>query len=364
MRSAHGLHLALDRQRLFGPCQSLAVDSRCTDVVGQALGPRGYSRVVEAGEPGAVDRPASGWVDLDGPVHFVDHGGPSDAPLLVCVHGLGGSLVNWSALAPLLTGRCRVLALDLAGFGHTRSGSRSTSVQSNQQLLDRFLREVAGTPAILVGNSMGGLISILQAARQPKSIAGLVLIDPALPIGPLARPDPLVLATFAAFAVPAVGRRLLAYRRSTSSAEAAADDMLRLCCADPSRVPAHVVAQHVEMAQKRREYGDVDGELLTAARSLMWVLADRGRYAAMQRSIEVPVLLLHGDRDRLVPIAAARAAAAANPEWRFEVAEGAGHVPQLEVPDWTAAQVLGWLDDHPEAEQAATLAKPPHRGSA
>ena len=303
-------------------------------------------------------RPESRWADLDGPVHYVDHGGPADGPLLVCVHGLGGSLLNWAALVPLLTPTCRVVALDLAGFGHTRGGARSTSVQANQRLLHRFLTEVAGTPAILVGNSMGGLISILQTAQRPDTVAGLVLVDPALPIALDARPDPRVFATFAAFLVPAVGRRVLSRRRDTTSAEEAAHAMLRLCCADPSRVPSDVVDLHVELAGQRREYSDVDSEMLSAAQSLLWVLADRRRYAAMQRAIDVPVLLLHGDEDRLVHIASARAAAAANPSWRFEVARGIGHVPQLEAPEWTAEHVLSWLAEHPEAADVAAQARP------
>lgn len=296
----------------------------------------------------------SAWADLDGPVHYVDHGGAADGPLLVCVHGLGGSLVNWAALAPLLTGTCRVIALDLAGFGHTRGGARSTGVQANRRLLERFLHDVAGTPVILVGNSMGGLISILQAAESPATVAGLALVDPALPIGPTMRPDPRVLATFAMFAVPALGRTLLSLRRSRTSADEAALDLLRLCCADASRVPAHVVEQHVDLARQRRDYDGADAELVAAAQSLMWVLADGSRYRAAQQSISAPVLLMHGDRDRLVPIASARAAARANPSWRFEVAEGIGHVPQLEAPEWTADRILSWIDAHPEmASQAA-----------
>jgi pimeloyl-ACP methyl ester carboxylesterase len=107
------------------------------------------------------------------------------------------------------------------------------------------------------------------------------------------------------------------------------------------------VRQHVELAGQLREHPDVDAELMTAAQSLLWVLVDRRRYAAMQRGIDVPVLLLHGDQDRLVHIAAARAAARANPDWGFEVAEGVGHVPQLEVPGWTAERILDWLAEHP-----------------
>ena len=46
--------------------------------------------------------PESRWVDLGGPVHYVDYGGPEDGPLLLLVHGLGGSVLNWAATAPRL----------------------------------------------------------------------------------------------------------------------------------------------------------------------------------------------------------------------------------------------------------------------
>jgi pimeloyl-ACP methyl ester carboxylesterase len=303
--------------------------------------------------PGGTPSPISRWADLDGPVHYVDHGGPQDGPILLCVHGLGGSLLNWAALAPLLTETCRVVALDLAGFGHTRSGGRAVTVQANQRLLQRFITEVVGAPVVLVGNSMGGLISILQASSHPETAAGLVLIDPALPISRGTRPDPQVVASFGAFMVPAVGRSVLARRRGRQSAEAGAHALLRLCCVDPSRIPPHVVAQHVALAGQLREYPDVDAELMAAAQSLLWVLADRRRYAAMQRAIDVPVLLLHGDSDRLGHIASARAAARANPDWQFEVARGVGHVPQLEAPQWTADHILRWLAANPGNAQLA-----------
>src|SRR5438067_11561705 len=86
----------------------------------------------------------SRWIDLDGPLHYLDYGGPADGPLVVAVHGLGGSAVNWSAVAPLLTHRCRVLAPDLAGHGLTRSLGRGTRVAANRALLHRFVDAVAG----------------------------------------------------------------------------------------------------------------------------------------------------------------------------------------------------------------------------
>jgi pimeloyl-ACP methyl ester carboxylesterase len=291
--------------------------------------------------------PPSQYADLDGPVHWVDHGGPADGPLLVCVHGLGGSLLNWAALAPLLVDQARVVAVDLAGFGHTEGGRRSTSVQANQRLLHRFLTEVIDEPVVLVGNSMGGLISAMQTGRHPETVTGLALVDPALPVDLRARPHPLVAAMFSAFAVPAVGRAMLGRRRSSTSAEQSAYDTLRLCCVDPTRVPPEVLDQHVELARHRRELPtDVDGEMIIAARSLMWVLARRRSYDEMLASIRVPVLLLHGEKDRLVPIRAARRVAALNPRWTFAVGRDLGHVPQLEDAPWVAAHLLGWLGQH------------------
>ena len=97
-------------------------------------------------------------------MHYLDYGGPAGAPVIVAVHGLEGCAVNWSAIAPLLTGRYRVLAPDLAGHGFTRSAGRGVDVSSNRLLLHRFIEAVAGSPVILMGNSMGGMISLSEAA--------------------------------------------------------------------------------------------------------------------------------------------------------------------------------------------------------
>src|ERR1700712_2856237 len=93
--------------------------------------------------------PESQYVDVDGAaVHWVDFGGPSDAPLAVCVHGLGGSFVNWMALAPKLTDRHRVVALDLAGNGRTPITGRRADIRSNRRLVDGFIRAVSDKPVM------------------------------------------------------------------------------------------------------------------------------------------------------------------------------------------------------------------------
>src|ERR687885_228751 len=93
-------------------------------------------------------------VDIDGPVHYYDFGG--SGPPLVCVHGLGGAALNWMAVGHGLAHGYRVLAPDLRGFGETPLGDRSATVDANQGLLDRFIRTVAGAPAVPPGGSAGG----------------------------------------------------------------------------------------------------------------------------------------------------------------------------------------------------------------
>ena len=329
-----------------------------TSEAAEEAGLPGAAAAAPSAGPRATGRsaaPPSQWVDLGVPVHYVDHGGPADGPLLVMVHGLGGSLVNWAALAPLLTDTCRVMALDLVGFGLTQAGTHSTSVTSNQRVLQRFLSEVAGTPAILVGNSMGGLITILQASRQPETVAAAVLIDPALPPVPGSRLDPLVTASFGMYAVPHLGRAMLKARRRVRSPEQLAMDILHFCCVDPTRVPPDVLEQLLEVARERSGYPYIDDHFLTAARSLLGVLARRSVFKATVKAIRVPVLLLHGEKDRLMSIGAARAVAVANPSWRFEVAPDVGHVPLLEAPLWTASHILDWLAT--DASDAAALTR-------
>jgi len=282
-------------------------------------------------------------VDLDGPTHYLDFGGPADGPMIVAVHGLGGSAWNWLAVAPLLTERCRVIAVDLAGHGHSPAAGRPTTVGANRRLLDRFLRDVVGEPVVLMGNSMGGLITLLESAAAPDLVAGAVLVNPALPRPLLSRLDPRVAMQFAVVAVPGLGEAALARRRRRRSVAMQIRDTLMLCTVDISRVPPEVIDAGIAATESRRPGDFPPADVVRAGRSLMRMLS---RPQVMRRTfsrVSAPVLLLHGDRDRLVSIELARAVAREFPAWRFEVATDIGHVPMLEAPEWTAAAILDWL---------------------
>lgn len=285
----------------------------------------------------------SKYVDLDGKTHYLDYGGNKQGPLLVCVHGLGGAAWNWSALAPLLTDDARILAPDLAGHGYTPALGRRTTVPGNRKLLERFLREVADEPVVLVGNSMGGAISALQAAATPDLVRAVVLVDPALPRPMLSPIDPRVAASFAALVVPGIGEAAMARRRRTVTAERIVRETLALCCVDPSRVPAEVVDTAIRMAKDRGRDREAGPSFLLAARSVIKLLTRPRRLNTALAAIQSPVLLIHGDQDRLVPVRVARSVAKAHPDWQLEIADDIGHVPQLEAADWTADVIRAWL---------------------
>jgi pimeloyl-ACP methyl ester carboxylesterase len=289
---------------------------------------------------------ARGYVsDLDGPVHWIEFtpGDSADGAPIVFVHGLGGSHLNWCLIGPELADGGRAVALDLHGFGLTPGTRATVTVQRNARLLDRFVREVTGTPVILVGNSMGGLISLMQAAAAPGTVRGLVLIDPALP-PPRQVPDRQVAGQFLLYALPGFGELYVRAVMSRRPPELAVQRVIELCFADPSRADPAMLAASIALATERqRQERPNAAAFLAASRSLMRMVGQRHRYWEMLASVRVPVLLIGGEADRLVPPAAMRQAAARNPRWETVMLPGVGHTPQLEAPDNVIGIVRDWL---------------------
>src|SRR3954453_1462358 len=114
--------------------------------------------------------------------------GPRERALYV--HGLGGASTNWTDLAALLAVRFDGWAIDLPGFGRSAPPRRARysirgRVRAVVDVLERVRDEPgegAGRPVHLVGNSLGGLVSVLVAGRRPDLVASLTLISPAMPV--------------------------------------------------------------------------------------------------------------------------------------------------------------------------------------
>lgn len=280
-------------------------------------------------------------VDLDGPV-FVRDLGAGDPILLV--HGLGGSMHNWDPIVWELAERHRVIAPDLVGFGLTRPDGRSATVDANRKMLERLIGELDAGPVTVMGNSMGGLISILLASRAPDLVSRLVLVNPAAPLPPSARITPAMISRLVIPTLPGVGPAAFRLWMRTTPPEEQVDDTLRFVTAHPDRVPAEHREIAIQLANRRMDNMDWAPEAFAqAAQSIAKALTNRSAFRATVRHILAPTLLIHGDTDHVVPPPAADFLSSMRPDWTYHVFEDTGHVPMIERTDEFLALVDRWM---------------------
>jgi pimeloyl-ACP methyl ester carboxylesterase len=290
-----------------------------------------------------IEVPESRWADLEGPVHHVCWDGPGERTF-VLVHGLGGSLLSWLAVGPRLARHGRVFALDLAGFGGTPRAGRGSRLSDNRRLVSRFIEETTGEgPVVLCANSMGGAVSMLQAAVEPASVERLVLSNSVFPWVRGAYPAPVVMAGFGIYQLPRLGEWASRQRMNALDAERAVRVGFRIIAADPARIDPELVRLHVEQLLRQQANEDAGPAFLEAARSLM-ALGRRPKVARwLLDSVKCPVLVIHGREDRLVPLRYAESALASHPEWEMRLLPKVGHVPQMEAPDRWLSAVEDWF---------------------
>jgi pimeloyl-ACP methyl ester carboxylesterase len=289
----------------------------------------------------SLDLPLLRTADLDGPVAYRLWEGPPETTF-VLIHGLGGSHLNWVRVAPGLSGLGRVVALDLPGFGWTPRAGRGSRLMDLRRTLSRVVAELGTGRIVLGGNSMGGGLSILQAAVEPSAVDGLVLTCSIFPWSPGGVPHPMVMAAFLTYRIPAIGEAVFAARLKAVSPERAVRLGFSYVAVDPASIPEDVVELHVELLRERHDDPDAVPAFLETARSMLRL----GQHPEIARraldAVAAPVLVMHGRRDRLVPAAFAEAELRRHPDWRGRFFPDLGHAPMLEAPGRWLAEVADW----------------------
>ena len=292
----------------------------------------------------SLDLPPLRTIDLDGPVAYREWGGPTETTF-VMVHGLGGTHVNWVRVAPGLAGLGRVLALDLPGFGMSQRAGRGSGLMDLRRTLSRFVAELSTGDAVLSGNSMGGVVSMIQAAVEPDSVRALVLTGAGFPRAGHARPHPLVWTTLNVYETPQIGDLLAQIRTREIDAERIVRLGMRFVTPDPAAIPEDVIQLHVDAVRAHAGDPDAGPAFVDAARSLLRLGRRPDAASRILGNVAAPVLVLHGRRDALVPAVWAEAALREHPTWRGRIFPDLGHVPMLEAPGRWLTEVADWLGE-------------------
>lgn len=259
-------------------------------------------------------------------------------PMLL-LHGYSDSADTWRAVLTRLeaAGR-RALAVDLPGFGFAEPRVPGPLTPQLEDFAAAVLADLG--PAVLVGNSLGAATAVRLAARHPDLVEAVVALDEPL----LARHLPARMARWSDYAW-----------------------FFRLLAVLP--VPAAAVRRGIGLAVRYLVYGPgyrTDPEFLASAvRSYpdMRAIAAQGRDAVRYARENpaghgdlvpgCPVLVAHGAVDRVIPVAASAALHAAIPGSEFVVLAGAGHCPQLDVPDEVVRLLLDFLARMPRGHSEA-----------
>ncbi len=272
--------------------------------------------------------------------------GPEQPERIVYLHGLGGSSTNFTDLAGLVASQLPAMALDLPGFGlSSPPPGFDYAPDSHAEVVAAFLAELSAEPVHLVGNSLGGAVALLIAARHPRLVRTLTLLAPAMPdlrMDPRRVSDPRIALAF----LPLVGgrvRRLLA----GTPAEERTERVVRLCFADPSAISpvrrAAAVQELAAWAAQKWAAAALDGSTEQLIRS--WLVPGPRSLWRVAAAVRAPALVIWGAADKVVSVRKAPRTAAALPRGRLFVLPRTGHVPQIERPSSVARAILGMMNE-------------------
>ena len=256
-------------------------------------------------------------------LHYQDTGPSKNAIPIVFLHGFGASLQTWETWAQALSEDYRVISVDLPGFGLT--GEDPTGIYTDQrsvEVLEAFLKELNIPKVVLVGNSMGGKFAWQFAARYPNQVAKLVLISPDGYASPGIeygkKPD-----------VPAIADL---YRYFFSKTFLAMN--LEPAYANPKTLSDALVNRYYDLMLAP----GVRGAIL--ARMQQTVLQDPVPSLA---SIQVPTLLIWGEKDAFIPISNSNDYLKVMPNAKRVSLPNIGHLPQEEQPSIGLAALKEFL---------------------
>lgn len=258
------------------------------------------------------------FVRVNGVVLHYAVRGRADAPVLVFANSLGTDFRIWEKVATDLANDYRLVLYDKRGHGLSDAPPQPYRLDDHVEDLAALLKHLDISSAVIIGLSVGGMIAQGLAARHPHLTRALILCDTAHKIGSDAMWNERINAVNAA-GIPSLAEAIMlrwftpSYRSPDNADYVGYTNML-------TRTPA-------------------DGYAGTCA-----ALRDADLTASTS-ALDMPVLCIVGDQDGSTPPDLVRELASLIKGSRFEIIEGAGHIPCVEQPEATIALIRDFLDN-------------------
>ncbi|MDJ0573067.1 MAG: alpha/beta fold hydrolase [Pleurocapsa sp. MO_192.B19] len=257
---------------------------------------------------------------------------------IIFIHGFGASIEHWRNNIPAIAQNHTVYALDLLGFGASRKADVEYSAALWTEQVHDFWRTFIGTPVILVGNSIGSLVCLNATATYPEMVKGLVMLS--LPdvsvredmLPPLVRPlvttiENLVASPLLIKNILKIVRRPNFIRRWAGVAypnkEAVTDELVEILSSPAYDEGSEQTLVCLSRSVRKASFAKSVRDLLP--------------------NVTIPMLLIWGLQDKMIPPKQARAIAELNPLLKLIELENAGHCPHDEYPDQFNSLLLDWL---------------------
>lgn len=264
-------------------------------------------------------------------IHVQEEGLPRRQVALL-IHGWSSS---WYAMSPLLRTlrqRFRCLAVDLPGYGKSPRLKQRATIPAYADLLAELISEVSDGPVVLVGHSMGGMISVTLALRHSVLVERMVLIDPTI-TGRLSRYINLVVSPITLLERFGLGRLII------SAVERAfvgvTDRIMRPASFAERTGITEADYKKIRADARRPGQGRVRTECFFAMRN--------NDLTGQLHRLDTPTLVLWGAEDNTVPLRDASIVADEWPEADLRILPKAGHWPQFEAPETTRRLVSAYL---------------------
>lgn len=274
---------------------------------GGMIGREDVQRAAEEAKAASTEEVEEKDLDVGGIVTHCLIAGPSNAPHVVFVHGLGGSLATWSLNLPAFAARFRICALDLVGAGSSAKPTVDYSVPALAGFLARFLDALGPDwqRVNIIGHSLGGAVALAFAGSHPEQVERLVLVDSA-GLG------------------PEIDRTVIDLMRSEPTPETLRAELARFF-ATPGLVQQALVEQ---LYQQRMQPGALEA-LVSAVNAAFGDREQRIDLRDTLGGLNSPVLVIWGEADAVIPVAHAQKAKRAS-QSRLEVFADCGHCPHIE----------------------------------